>query len=91
MGLSLTTKQRKDLTEQEERRVSRFSSNDIRNGRVYNGYDYRLQVWVVNGVITDVGKGGGLVGQSIYDQPDAERRTSVIAPATSSNPEPPST
>lgn len=54
--------------------MTRLSSDDIRNGRVYNGYDYRLQVWVINGIITDVGSGGDRAGQSIYDQPDAEIR-----------------
>lgn len=54
--------------------MSRLSSDEIRNGRVYNGYDYQLQVWVVNGIITDTGQGGRLAGQSIYDQPNAEYR-----------------
>jgi hypothetical protein len=65
-GLQDETKEQKDM--------SRVSSDEIKDGRVYNGYDYRLQVWVVNGIITDVGSGGHLVGQSIYDQPNAERR-----------------
>ena len=29
-----------------------FSGDEIRDGRVWNGFDYKLQVWVVNGNIS---------------------------------------
>lgn len=36
--------------------MSRDSSNEIAiDGSVKNGYDYRLQVWVENGVVLDCG------------------------------------
>ena len=31
--------------------MSRQSTDEIKDGRVFNGYDYTLQVWVQNGVI----------------------------------------
>ena len=46
--------------------MSRESGDEIRDGRVYNGFDYRLQVWVLDGIIQDVGLGRALAGQSIY-------------------------
>ena len=52
--------------------MSRMSDDEIRNGRVYNGFDYELQVWVVNGVIQPVGLGKALAGQSIYAVEGAE-------------------
>jgi len=33
--------------------MSRESSDEIRDGAVYNGYDYRLQVWVKDGQVQD--------------------------------------
>ncbi len=33
--------------------MSRESTDEIKNGRVFNGFDYSLQVWVRNGVILD--------------------------------------
>lgn len=33
--------------------MSRFSRDEIKDGRVWNGYDYSLQVCVVNGVVQD--------------------------------------
>ena len=35
--------------------MSRQSSDEYRSGRVYNGYDYALQVWVLKGIIQDCG------------------------------------
>ena len=31
--------------------MSRQSTDEIKNDRVFNGYDYTLQVWVKNGVV----------------------------------------
>ncbi|KKL12908.1 hypothetical protein LCGC14_2531060 [marine sediment metagenome] len=33
--------------------MSRESTDEIRNGRVFNGFDYSLQVWVKNGTCQD--------------------------------------
>ena len=33
--------------------MSRQSSDEIKNGLVFNGYDYSLQVWVKNGVVQE--------------------------------------
>jgi len=30
-------------------------SRDIRDGAIYNGFDYELQVWIVDGIIQDCG------------------------------------
>ena len=54
--------------------MSRESSDEIRDGRVYNGFDYALQVWVVDGIIQPVGLGRALAGQSIYDVAGAQAR-----------------
>ena len=54
--------------------MSRESSDEIRDGRVYNGFDYALQVWVLDGIIQDVGLGRDLVGQSIYTVEGAQER-----------------
>ena len=35
--------------------MTRLSIDEIKHGRVWNGYDYSLQVWVVDGVIQDCG------------------------------------
>lgn len=31
--------------------MSRTSNDEIRNGAVYNGFDYNLQVWVQDGIV----------------------------------------
>ena len=54
--------------------MSRESSDEIRDGRVYNGFDYKLQVWVIDGVIQPVGLGAGWAGQSIYAVQGAQER-----------------
>ena len=54
--------------------MSRQSQDEIRDGRVYNGFDYALQVWVVEGIIQAVGRGAALAGQSIYAVQGAEER-----------------
>ena len=35
--------------------MSRQSSNEMKDGLVFNGFDYELQVWVGNGIIQDCG------------------------------------
>ena len=35
--------------------MGRTIEEEIKDGYVYNGYDYRLQVWVAEGVIQDCG------------------------------------
>lgn len=67
--------------------MSRLSGDEIRHGRVWNGFDYELQVWVVNGIIQHCGHADTvlspknfccsacrLAGQSIFDVPNAQRR-----------------
>jgi hypothetical protein len=31
--------------------MTRLSSDELRLGRVFNGFDYQIQVWVVDGVV----------------------------------------
>ena len=63
--------------------MSRQSNDEIRNGRVYNGFDYRLQVWVRDGIIQPVGLGQHLAGLSIYKVKGAQEREIVdAAPAS---------
>lgn len=54
--------------------MSRQSSDDVRRGRVYNGFDYSLQIWVQDGIIQSVGQRKDLAGQSIYEVEGAENR-----------------
>lgn len=62
-----------------------MSTDEIRNGRVWKGFDYRLQVWVVEGVIQDCNhpkrmkekgccKGHRLRGRNILEVSGAEIR-----------------
>ncbi len=61
----------------------RMSGDEIKHDRVWNGFDYALQVWVINGYIQDCGhpeemKNQGccnqhkLAGRSILDISGAE-------------------
>lgn len=67
--------------------MTRLSGDEIRFGRVWNGFDYDLQAWVVNGVIQRCGhpqtmcsdgrpccNAYRLAGQTILDVPNAQRR-----------------
>ena len=67
--------------------MTRLSGDEIRHGRVWNGIDYELQVWVVDGIIQDCGHPATmrfqdrpccnayrLAGQKILDIPNAERK-----------------
>ena len=67
--------------------MTRLSGNEIRNSRVWNGFDYELQVWVANGIIQRCGhpdtmrssknsccNAYRLAGQNILDVSNAQRR-----------------
>ena len=67
--------------------MTRLSGDEIRHGRVWNGFDYELQVCVVNGIIQHCGhpdtmrspknfccNAYRLAGRSIVDVPNAQRR-----------------
>ena len=68
--------------------MTRLSGDEIRFGRVWNGFDYELQVWVANGITQRCGhrktmrsvcppscNAYRLAGQSILDIPNAQIRT----------------
>lgn len=70
--------------------MTRTSTDEIRRGRVWNGYDYALQVWVRNGLIQDCGhprawtdccNARRLREHRIDLEPGAERRESYHADA----------
>jgi hypothetical protein len=51
----------------------RRSSNEYaHDGSVRNGYDYQLQVWIVDGKVTDVGNCPEHVGRAVRDVPGHE-------------------
>ena len=66
--------------------VSRLSGDEVRDGYVWNGFDYALQVWVVEGVVQRCGHPAAmsqhasccaasvLAGQRIDRIPGAQRR-----------------
>jgi hypothetical protein len=67
--------------------MSRLSRDEIRHGRVWDGFDYELQVWVVNGIIQCCGhpdtmlspknfccNAYRLAGRTIVDVPNGQRR-----------------
>ena len=67
--------------------MTRLSGDQIRFGRVWNGFDYDLQVWVVDGIIQLCGhphtmrspersccNAYRLAGQNILGVPDAQIR-----------------
>lgn len=65
--------------------MTRSSRDEIKEGYVWNGYDYSLQVWVVNGIVRDCShpqqmkkegccSANRLAGQRITDIPGAEKR-----------------
>lgn len=67
--------------------MTRLSGDEIRYGRVWNGFDYALQVWVIDGVIQgckhpESMRSAGiqccnahkLAGQSILETPGAQER-----------------
>jgi hypothetical protein len=66
--------------------VTRLSGDELRNGFVWNGFDYALQVWVVDGVVQRCGHppamarhgsccaAFSLAGRRIDTIPGAQRR-----------------
>ena len=67
--------------------MTRLSGDEIRCGRVWNGFDYDLQVWVVDGIIQPCGhpdtmrspkhsccNAYRLAGQNILNVPNAQRK-----------------
>lgn len=44
------------------------------DGTILNGFDYRLQVWVEDGICQDVGSGRRFAGQPVKDVPGHEVR-----------------
>jgi hypothetical protein len=69
--------------------VSRLSGDELRDGYVWNGFDYTLQVWVVDGLVRQCGHPAAmsrdtpccaafaLAGQRIDQIPGAQRRDQV--------------
>ena len=66
--------------------MTRLSGDELRDGSVWNGFDYTLQVWVIDGVAQSCGhpvamrRGGAccpalrLAGRRIETIPGAQRR-----------------
>ena len=66
--------------------MTRLSGDEVRDGYVWNGFDYALQVWVVDGIVQRCGhpvamsRHGpccaalALAGQRIDQIPGAQRR-----------------
>lgn len=53
----------------------RLSSDELAaDGSVLNGFDYALQVWVIDGVCQPVGYGARYAGQKVADVPGHEVR-----------------
>jgi hypothetical protein len=70
--------------------MTRLTGDEIRFGRVWNGFDYDLQVWVVDGIVHPCGhpdtmrsperpccNAYRLAGQKILEVPDAQIREDV--------------
>lgn len=57
-----------------EATVSRESSDETDiHGHILNGFDYRLQAWIVDGTVTHVGD-SPFVGRLVCDLKEAEVR-----------------
>ena len=55
--------------------MSRLSGDELAtDGTVLNGFDYNVQVWVLDGVCQDVGAGKEYAGRFIKDIPGHEVR-----------------
>jgi hypothetical protein len=56
--------------------MSRESGDELaaEDGTILNGYDYELQVWVVDGVCIDVGAGREYAGRKVSEVPGHEVR-----------------
>ncbi len=44
--------------------MTRLSGDELRDGFVWNGFDYALQVWVVDGVVARCGHPAAMARQS---------------------------
>ena len=65
--------------------MSRTSSDEVISGAVWNGYDYNLQIWVIEGTVQPCSHPASMgsnccnqrkyAGQSIVDIPGREHRT----------------
>ena len=56
-------------------KMSRLIFDEIApDGTILNGYDYNLQVWVEDGLCTDVGSGWKYHGVPVRDVPGHEVR-----------------
>jgi hypothetical protein len=72
--------------------VTRVSGDELRDGFVWNGFDYALQVWVIDGIVQRCGhppvmaRRGPcctafvLAGHRIAETPGAQRRGSATGP-----------
>ena len=61
--------------------MSRLSRDELAaDGTIHNGYDYNIQVWVRNGICTDVGSGSQWVGTPIAAVPGHEDRSGEVTP-----------
>lgn len=69
--------------------MTQSSRDEIKDGLVWNGYDYSLQVWVVDGIVRDCGhpkemkkegccNANRLAGRRIAEIPGAEKRDERI-------------
>ncbi len=69
--------------------MTRLSGDELRDGFVWNGFDYALQVWVVDGIVQRCGHPSAmarrgrccatfvLAGRRIDEIPGAQRRGSA--------------
>ena len=60
--------------------MSRQSDDELAvDGTIRNGYDYRLQTWVFNGIVQDVGNCPQHVGKLVKDIPGHEVRGNYVS------------
>ena len=72
--------------------MTRLSGDELRDGVVWNGFDYAPQVWVVDGIVQRCGHPPAmarrgpccaafmLAGRRINETPGAQRRGSAAGP-----------
>ena len=61
--------------------MSRLSTDELAaDGTILNGYDYSLQTWIIDGIITAVGNCPEHVGKRVHDVPGHEIRTARSRP-----------
>ena len=62
--------------------MTQFGRVEIREGHVWNGFDYSLQVWVVDGIFQDCGHPEGMKKENCCNgQRLAGRRITRVAGA----------